>query len=214
VIDVILPALNEARALPLVIARLPNGFRPIVVDNGSTDGTARIAEALGASVVFEAARGFGAACNAGLEASLSEVVCFMDCDASFDAHDLPSVAGPVLAGQADLVLGARRPAHASAWPYHARLANRVLAHAVRHRTGSAISDVGPMRAARREWLLRLGITDRRFGWPLEMILRAAASGWTVAEVPVAYHPRVGRSKVTGTVRGTVLAAHDMIRALA
>jgi len=213
VIDVILPALNEALALPLVIAGLPNGFHPIVVDNGSTDGTARVAQALGASVVFEAARGFGAACHAGLAASSAEFVCFMDCDASFDGSDLPSVAAPVLAGEADLVLGARRPADSCVWPYHARLANRVLAHAVRRRTGYVVSDIGPMRAARRERLLALGTRDRRFGWPLEMILRAAAAGWTVAEVPVAYRPRVGRSKVTGTVRGTVLAVHDMMRAL-
>jgi glycosyltransferase involved in cell wall biosynthesis len=214
VIDVILPALNEARALPFVIPTLPEGFRAIVVDNGSTDGTAQIARVLGASVVFEPTRGFGAACHAGLQKSTSEVVCFMDCDASLDGQDLPSLAGPVLAGEAELVLGARRPLIPSAWPYHARLANRVLARVIRRRTGLLVSDVGPMRAARRESLLGLRICDRRFGWPLEMVLLAAAAGWTVAEVPVAYHPRVGRSKVTGTVRGTALAVHDMMRALA
>ena len=164
--------------------------------------------------MFEPIRGFGAACYAGLQESTSEVVCFMDCDASLDGQDLPSVVGPVLAREADLGLGARRPDVSSAWPYHARLANRVLARVVRRRTGLALSDIGPMRAARRQPLLDLRIRDRRFGWPLEMVLRAAAAGWTVAEVPVAYHPRVGRSKVTGTVRGTALAVHDMMQALA
>ena len=137
----------------------------------------------------------------------------MDCDASFDPRDLPRVADPVLAGEADLMLGARQPDARGAWPLHARAANTVLAVELRRRTEVPLRDLGPMRAARREALLALGIRDRRFGWPLEMVLRAAGAGWTIREVRVAYHPRDGRSKVTGTVRGTVRAVRDMTRVL-
>lgn len=211
--DVILPALDEEAALPWVLARLPSGYRAIVVDNGSTDRTAEVAAELGATVVHEPRRGFGAACWAGLGAADADVVCFMDADASFDPEQLPRVADPVLAGTADLVLGARRPER-GAWPWHARLANRVLATEIRRRSGVAVSDLGPMRAARREGLLSLGLQDRRSGWPLEMVLRAHEAGWRIEEVAIDYRPRVGRSKVTGTVRGTVRAIGDMSRLLA
>jgi len=120
-----------------------------------------------------------------------------------------STAGPVLAGAADLVLGARRPTQWRAWPAHARLANWVLARELRRRTGQSLRDLGPMRAAGRAALLRLGLADRRSGWPLEMVLRAHQLGWRVDEVPVPYRPRTGRSKVTGTVRGTLQAVGDM-----
>lgn len=211
-IDVILPVLDEALGLPRVLGRMPAGYRAIVVDNGSTDGSAAIAAALGATVVAEPRRGFGAACFAGLTAATSEVVCFMDADASLDPRELPSAAGPVVAGAADLVLGARM-AERGAWPVHARLANRALAFELRRRTGVALTDLGPMRAGRREALLALGIEDRRSGWPLEMVLRAVAAGWRVEERPVAYLARAGRSKVTGTVRGTARAVRDMAAVL-
>jgi glycosyltransferase involved in cell wall biosynthesis len=205
VADVVLPVLNECEALPWVLSRMPAGFAPIVVDNGSTDGSGALAQRLGAQVVSEPVPGFGAACFAGLLAARDDVVCFMDCDASLDPRDLPRVAHPVAAGEADLVLGARNgPA-----PLHARVANRLLALELRRRTGVRLTDLGPMRAARREPLLALGIRDRRFGWPLEMVLRAAEAGWTVGEVAVGHRPRAGRSKVTGTVRGTIRAAGDM-----
>lgn len=212
--DVVLPVLNEAEALPWVLERMPDGYRPIVVDNGSDDGSGDVARELGALVVDEPRRGFGAACFAGLEAAGADVVCFMDCDASMLPAELPSVAGPVLAGDADLVLGARRPEGTGAWPWHARAANGVLAWQLRRRTGAPLRDLGPMRAARRRDLLGLGIEDRRFGWPLEMVLRAAAADWRIAEVPVTYLPRTGRSKVTGTVRGTLRATSDMARVMA
>jgi glycosyltransferase involved in cell wall biosynthesis len=213
-IDVVLPALDERAALPQVLASIPRDFRPVVVDNGSTDGTGALARALGADVVVEPMRGFGAACWAGLRAARSELVCFMDCDATLDGADLPRVCAAVADGRADLVLGARRPTEPRAWPMHARLANRAIGGVVSRRTGVVLSDLGSMRAARRVALLDLGVTDRRFGWPLEMVVRAARAGWRVREVPVAYRPRVGRSKVTGTVRGTALAVLDMTRALA
>jgi glycosyltransferase involved in cell wall biosynthesis len=208
VIDVILPVLDEAAALPHVLGGLPPGFRPLVVDNGSTDGSAEVARQLGAEVVEEPRRGFGAACFTGLLAATAEVVCFMDADASFSGDDLPVVAGPVVDGQADLVLGRRTP-EAGAWPRHARVANVVLAAGLRRWSGVAVHDLGPLRAARRTALLGLGIRDRRFGWPLEMVMRAADAAWRIREVPVAYAPRIGRSKVTGTVRGTLRATQDM-----
>jgi glycosyltransferase involved in cell wall biosynthesis len=211
--DVVLPVLDERDALPWVLERMPAGYAPIVVDNGSTDGSGALAARLGARVVVERQRGFGAACWAGLGAAEADVVCFMDCDASFDPRQLPRVADPVGAGRADLVLGARAAAP-GAWPAHARAANAGLAWELRRRTGVPLRDLGPMRAARREGLLALGLRDRRFGWPLEMVLRAAAAGWRVDEVVVDYHPRAGRSKVTGTVRGTVRAMRDMAAVLA
>ena len=211
--DVILPVLNEREALPWVLERMPAGYVPIVVDNGSTDGSGELAASLGALVVVEAVPGFGAACFAGLSAAEGELVCFMDCDASFDPRQLPRVADPVAAGEADLMLGARQPTQRGAWPLHARAANRVLALELRRRTKVPLRDLGPMRAARREALLALGIRDRRFGWPLEMVLRAADAGWRIHEVPVSYHPRDGKSKVTGTLRGTVRAVRDMTNVL-
>jgi glycosyltransferase involved in cell wall biosynthesis len=213
VVDVVLPALDECEALPWVLGRMPEGHRAIVVDNGSTDGSGAVARALGALVVEEHRRGFGAACLAGLQAATADVVCFVDCDGSLDPRELPAVSRPVTAGVADLVLGTRR-AQAGAWPVHARLANRALAAELRRRTGVALTDLGPMRAGRREALLGLRIVDRRSGWPLEMVLRAAAAGWRLGEVEVSYRPRVGRSKVTGTVRGTVRAVRDMAAVLA
>ncbi|WP_372463266.1 glycosyltransferase family 2 protein [Actinospica acidithermotolerans] len=209
-VDVVLPCLDEAAALPYIMSRMPEGYRAIVVDNGSTDGSARIAADLGALVVTEAKRGFGAACHAGLEAAKAPVVCFCDCDGSLDPAQLPRVAGPVLAGEADLVLGRRRPTGTGAWPPHARVANWVLARRLR-RIGIDVRDLGPMRAARREELLGLRQRDRRSGYPLEMVLAAGRAGWTIAETDVDYAPRSGKSKVTGTVSGTVRAVRDMNR---
>lgn len=211
-IDVILPALDEAAALPGVIGSLPDGFRPVVVDNGSTDLTASVAGDLGALVVSEPRRGFGSACYAGLLAATSDLVCFMDCDGSLHGRDLTRVVAPLHAGSADLVLGARQ-ATKGAWPVHARIANRVLAFELRRRVGLALRDLGPMRAMRRVALLDLGLQDRRFGWPLEMVVRAHEAGWRITETAVPYVPREGRSKVTGTVRGTVRTVRDMAAVL-
>jgi glycosyltransferase involved in cell wall biosynthesis len=203
--DVVLPCLDEAAALPWVLGRMPDGYHAIVVDNGSTDGSAEVAAAHGAQIVHEPRRGFGAACHAGLLAATSDVVCFMDADASLDPAELPEVLA--LLHDADLALGRRRPVTRGAWPPHARVGNALVAR----RFG--LRDIGPMRAARRDGLLDLGLTDRRSGYPLEMVLRAVQRGWRVAETDVAYHPRTGRSKVTGTVRGTFQAVRDMRRVL-
>ena len=211
-VDVILPVLDEAAALPWVLGRMPPGFRPLVADNGSSDGSGEIALQLGARLVTEPRRGFGAACHAGLLAARSEVVCFMDCDGSLDPRELPLVAGPVLAGELELMLGARRPER-GAWPLHARVANRALALELRRRSGLDLTDLGPMRAAPRRALLDLAVRDRRFGYPLEMVLLAAAAGWRVGETEVDYRARSGRSKVTGTAIGTARTVADMARAL-
>jgi glycosyltransferase involved in cell wall biosynthesis len=208
-IEVILPVLDEAVALPGVLAGMPDGYSPLVVDNGSSDGSAEVARRHGAQVIHEPRRGFGAACFAGLKAAHSELVCFMDCDGSLDPQELARVVTPVAAGEADLCLG-ERIATPGAWPWHARVANRALAFEVRRRCGVALRDLGPMRAARREGLLALELADRGFGWPLEMVLKAAAAGWVIGEVRVAYRPRAGgRSKVSGSARGTVRAVRDM-----
>jgi glycosyltransferase involved in cell wall biosynthesis len=211
--DVVLPVLNEADNLPWLLERMPAGFAPIVVDNGSTDGSGDVARRLGATVVHEPARGFGSACWAGLQLCRAEIVCFMDADGSLDPLALPYVAGLVARGDADLALS-RRIADRGAWPAHARVANRVLGWQLSRRTGVRLHDLGPMRAIRRDTLLGLGLTDRRSGWPLEMVLKASAAGLTIREIALPYHRRLaGKSKVTGTWRGTLRAAVDMSKLL-
>jgi glycosyltransferase involved in cell wall biosynthesis len=212
-VDVVLPCLNEAQALPWVLSRMPDGYRAVVVDNGSTDGSAQLARDAGALVVHESRRGFGAACQAGLLASQADIVAFMDADGSLDPAQLDRVVGPVVAGAGDLVLAARRPTEHAAWAWHLRLANRELARRMRRRCGIRLRDLGPMRAARRTALLDLGIRDRRSGYPLEMVVRAADAGWRIVEVQADYLPRTGRSKVTGTPLGAARAVRDMSRVL-
>ncbi|MEW1657594.1 glycosyltransferase family 2 protein [Streptomyces sp. NPDC093707] len=208
-VDVVLPCLDEAAALPWVLERIPDGWRAIVVDNGSTDGSAEIARGLGATVVQEPLRGFGAAAHAGLLAADADIVCFCDCDASLDPALLDPFVRAVRDGQSDLVLGRRRPQGRGAWPPHARAGNLVLARMLRRRTGLRLRDLGPLRAARRAALLDLDLTDRRSGYPLQMVVRAADAGWRIEERDVPYRPRTGRSKVTGTWRGTWYAVRDM-----
>lgn len=207
-VDVVLPCLNESGALPWVLSRIPEGYRAIVVDNGSTDGSPEIAASLGALVVHEGRRGFGAAAHAGLLAATADVVAFCDCDGSLDPGQLPGLVERVTDGTADLVLGSRQPQRGS-WPLHARIANIVLAWRLRSLTGESVTDLGPMRAARRTDLLSLGLEDRRSGYPLEMFLKAHLRRWNIAELPVPYAPRTGKSKVTGTLRGTITAVRDM-----
>jgi glycosyltransferase involved in cell wall biosynthesis len=213
-IDVILPCLNEAGALPWLLSRMPASYRPIVADNGSDDGSPAIAADLGATVVHVPRRGYGAACHAGLEAAKTDIVCFMDADGSLDPADLPVVSGLVQRDEADLAMGRRRPQSSGAWPAHARLGNVVIAAALRRRSGVRVHDIGPMRAARREDLLALPISDRRFGYPLETVVRAGEAGWRVSERDVPYYARTGKSKVTGTVGGTVRTVRDMRKVLA
>ncbi|MGI4894459.1 MAG: glycosyltransferase family 2 protein [Janthinobacterium lividum] len=217
-VDVVLPCLDEAEALPWLLPRFPPGFRAIVVDNGSSDGSPEIAAGLGAVVVHEGRRGFGAACHAGLQAATAPVVAFMDADGSLDPAQLPRVLDPVRdAMRTDapprLVLGRRRPTGSPAWPFHLRLANREVCRRLHRASGVRLHDLGPMRAAPRLELLDLGLTDRRSGYPLQMVLRAARADWSVEEVDVDYGPRSGRSKVTGTPLGLLRAVSDMTAVL-
>ncbi|GGN10179.1 glycosyl hydrolase [Lentzea pudingi] len=206
--DVVLPCLDEAAALPAVLASLPPGHRAIVVDNGSSDGSPEVAASLGAVVVHEPRRGYGAAVHTGLLTATSRVVAFADADGSLDLAELPAMAA--LLADADLVVGRRRPVGTGVWPWHARAANAVIASLLRRR-GLAVHDIAPLRVCRREALLALDVRDRAFGYPLELLVRASEAGWRVREVDVAYRPRAAgtKSKVSGSVRGTLRAARDM-----
>jgi glycosyltransferase involved in cell wall biosynthesis len=212
-VEVILPCLNEAAALPWVLDRLPTGYRALVVDNGSTDGSAEIARSWGAFTLEVAQRGYGAACHAGLIAATAELIVIMDCDGSIDPVDLPAMVRPVRDGEAELVVGRRRPRGRGSYPWTLRLANAELARQLRRRAGLMIFDCGPVRAARRTSLLDLDVHDRRSGYPVETLVRAAASGLRVQQVDVAYLPRRGRSKVTGTPFGALRAVRDSRAAL-
>ena len=211
---VILPALDEAAALPAALASFPSGVDLVVVDNGSVDGTAAVAAAHGARVVREGRRGFGSACWAGaLAAPDAEVLAFADADGSFSGADLAAVVGPVLAGEADLVVGSRLRGdrEPGAMSRVAVAENRLLAGACRALFGVPLTDLGPFRAVRRDRLLGLGIVDRGQGWPLEMIGRAGRAGLRVMEVPVRYRRRAGgSSKVSGSLAGTLRAAAAMV----
>jgi glycosyltransferase involved in cell wall biosynthesis len=208
-VDVVLPCLDEAAALPGVLTALPAGYRAIVVDNGSTDGSPEVAAAHGATVVHEPRKGYGAAVHTGLTNARSEIVCFLDADGSLDPAELPPLVAAVEAG-AHLAAGRRVPVARGVWPWHARAGNRVLATVLRRR-GLPVSDIACMRAVRRADLLALDVRDRAFGYPLELLVRATEAGWRVVERDVAYHPRAAgtRSKVSGSVRGTFRAVRDM-----
>jgi glycosyltransferase involved in cell wall biosynthesis len=212
-IEVILPCLNEAAALPWVLDRLPAGYDALVVDNGSTDGSAAIARSFGARILDVAQRGYGSACHAGLVAATGDLVVIMDCDGTLDPVDLPALVRPVQTGEADLVVGRRRPQGRGAYPWTLQLANAALARQLRRRTGLMIFDCGPVRAALRSTLLMLEVQDRRSGYPVETLVKAAAAGLRVRQVDVAYLPRRGRSKVTGTPLGALRAVWDSRAAL-
>lgn len=226
-VTVVLPARDEAGALPDVLRRIPAAYEVVVVDNASTDDTAAVAERLGALVVYEATPGYGAAVHTGLLAALSEVVCFMDSDGSVDPGELPAMVAlldrDALSGESsvsradgrvDLVVGRRRPTGKGAWPWHARAGNAVFAARLRRRTGIPVHDLGSVRVTRRIPLLELGVEDRRFGYPIELLVRAARAGWQVREVDVHYAPRsAGRSKVTGSISGTARALRDFAAAM-
>lgn len=212
--DVLLPCLDEADALPWILGRMPTSFRPLVIDNGSRDGSGQLAADLGATVVQAERRGYGAACHIGLIAATAPLVAVMDADATLDPRQLPDVIDPLLADEADLVVGVRRPGQRRAQPWTLRLANAELARRVRRRTGLSLRDIGPMRAARREGLLDLDVQDRRSGYPVETVVRAADAGWRIAAVDTDYLVRRGRSKVTGTPLGAWRAVRDISTVLA
>ena len=213
--DLILPCRDEAAALVTLLPRVPDGFRVVVVDNGSRDGTAEVARGLGATVVNETVPGYGSAIDAGLRAAAAEFVAFMDGDGSFDPADLLLLLAEVSSGRADAAVGRRRPARRGVWPWHARLGNWLVVSWLRRRIGLPLHDLAAIRVMRRDDLLALGIQDRRFGYPVELLQSAVSAGWRFAERDVAYLPRSEgtRSKVSGSVRGTVRTARDFYRVL-
>jgi glycosyltransferase involved in cell wall biosynthesis len=210
-VTVIIPALNEAGNIRRLVedVRATAPVTVLVVDNGSQDATAQEALAGGARLVREPRHGYGYACAAGIAAAEgADVLVFLDGDYSFLPADLPHLLAPILADQADLVLGSRELGHIApgAMPAHQRLGNRLVAWLVKRLYGLQVSDLGPYRAVRRAWLGRLDMREMTYGWPAEMIVKAARRGARICEVPVSYHARqAGRSKVSGSLRGAILA---------
>lgn len=212
-ITVVIPCRNEAEALPGVLAAVPAGYRTVVVDNGSTDTTATVAAEHGARVVAEERPGYGAAVQAGIAAAETELVAVLDGDGSMDPGELPGLVRAVRTG-ADLAVGRRRPTDRGTWPWHTRLGNRVVAGRLRRRYGLPVHDIGAMRVARRDRLESLGRLHDRFGYPLELLVRAAASGWVVREIDISYRPRTGgKSKISGSARGSLRATRDFLSVL-
>jgi len=212
----IVPALNEAAVIGELVRRVPRDVvdEVIVVDNASTDATAAVAREAGARVVSEPRRGYGAACFAGVTAIPPDtgVVVFIDADGSQRPEEIPQVLAPIVAGRADLVLGARvLDEH---HPLHAAVGTRLVARFVAWRWRVSITDFGPLRAIRADLLPRLCMRDRASGWPVEMVIKAAALGARIVEVPVSHSSRIaGRSKVSGTFRGTVRAGYGFLSAV-
>lgn len=219
-IAALLPALNEAQALPRVLPALPSYLRVVVVDNGSIDDTSHIARALGAEVVSEPRRGYGRAIQAGirwLEASgpdqQPDIVVVLDADASDDPQDLTSLLEPILQGKADFVLGSRTLGQRDpgAMPFQQRFGNTLATLLLWYRLGHRFTDFGPFRALRFSSLQALRLDDPDFGWNVQMQQRAVRQGLRIVEVPVHYRPRIGQSKISGTLKGTVLAGITILR---
>ena len=210
-VSVIIPTHNEACSISRVLADIPRDLvtEVVVVDSNSTDGTPEIAASRGARVVHEPRRGYGRACLTGLaSADAPDVVVFLDGDYSDRPAELPLLLAPITEGRADITLGSRlgeQRIH-EALPWHSAIGNRVAASLINLLYGVKISDLGPFRAARADVLRELALEEATYGWAVEMILKGALQGFRIVEVPVSYYPRIGKSKISGTVRGTVGAA--------
>jgi glycosyltransferase involved in cell wall biosynthesis len=214
-VSLIIPALNEADCLAPLLAEVPSGVAQevIVVDNGSTDDTAGVARRCGARVVLEPRRGYGHACAAGTAAASGEVLAFMDGDGSFVPTELAMLLAPLQSDEADLVVGSRMRGGmtAGAMPSHQVVGNQLVAWLMRQLYGLALTDLGPFRAIRRDLLLALNLQELTYGWPVEMLVKAARHHARIVEIPVSYRARfAGQSKVGGTVRGTVLAMYRIL----
>jgi glycosyltransferase involved in cell wall biosynthesis len=210
-VSVIIPTRNEVLAISRVLADLPANLvnEVLVVDSNSTDGTPEIAAKMGACVVHEPRRGYGRACLTGLAcADAPDVVVFLDGDYSDRPSELPILLAPIIEGRADITLGSRLQGRrsAGALPWHQVLGNRLAASLIRLLYGLEITDLGPFRAGRAEVLRALALEETTYGWAVEMILKGALQGCRIVEVPVSYHPRIGKSKISGTLKGTIGAA--------
>lgn len=210
-VSVIIPTHNEAQAIGHVLADLPSDLvtEVIVVDSNSTDGTPDLARRMGAQVIQEPRRGYGRACLTGLaNAENPDAVVFLDGDYSDRPSELPTLLAPIIEGRADITLGSRLggKSNAGALPWHQSFGNRLAAGLIRFLYGVKITDLGPFRAGRAEVLRVLGLEEATYGWAVEMILKGAVAGFRIVEVPVSYYPRIGKSKIGGTVKGTVGAA--------
>jgi glycosyltransferase involved in cell wall biosynthesis len=206
-VSVIIPTHNEAQAIARVLGDLPAQFvsEVLVVDSNSTDGTPDIAAQMGARVLREPRRGYGRACLTGLAAAEApDIVVFLDGDYSDRPDELPLLLAPILAGRADITLGSRLAKRNvdGALPWHSVLGNRLAAAMIRALYGVRVTDLGPFRAARADVLRQLELQEETYGWAVEMILKGALAGFRILEVPVSYYPRIGKSKISGTVRGT------------
>jgi glycosyltransferase involved in cell wall biosynthesis len=215
VCDLVLPCKDEGPALRDLLPRIPSQFSVIVVDNNSTDDTAEVAAGLGAQVVHESRPGYGAAVHAGVMAATADYLAVMDGDGSFDPDELLVLLADVTSGRADVAVGRRRPVRSGVWPWHARAGNQLIVAWLRRRIRMEAHDIAPMRVCRRQALLDLGVEDRRFGYPVELLQRLTRAGWRVSEHDVGYHPRAEgtRSKVSGSVVGTVRTARDFWKVL-
>jgi glycosyltransferase involved in cell wall biosynthesis len=214
-IAVIIPALNEEEAIGVVVREVPRDLvtEVIVADNGSVDRTAEVARAAGARVIREPRRGYGAACLAGAMAvSEADILVFLDGDRSDDPSEMPIVLRPILEGRADLVIGSRSAerTQAGALTSHQRLGNRLVTWMLHLLYGLTLTDIGPFRAIPAEVLRNLGMEHRTYGWPVEMIVKAAKKGYRVVNVPVSCRKRIGQSKVAGTVKGSLLAGYHLL----
>lgn len=207
-VSVIIPTHNEAQAIERVLADLPSGLTTevIVVDSNSNDGTPELAARAGARVIHEPRRGYGRACLSGLAAAHSpDIVVFLDGDYSDRPSELPTLIAPIADGRADITLGSRLSGNANsrALPWHQSLGNRFAAGLIRLLYGLDITDLGPFRAGRADVLRDLNLQETTYGWAVEMILKGALAGFRVVEVPVSYYPRIGKSKISGTLKGTL-----------
>jgi len=208
--DVIIPTLNEAESLRYVLSEIPNEAvsEVILVDGGSMDDTVPIAKAGGARVVIEKQRGYGLACTTGVNHADGDILVFMDGDGADNPSQIPALINPILTGQADMVLGSRLAGYIipGTMPWHQRVGNRLSAKLIHLLYELPITDLSPFRAVNREKLLTLDLQDMTYGWPTEMIVKAARQKWRILEIPVTYRSRIGgKSKISGTIRGTVLA---------
>lgn len=210
-VSVVIPTYNEARSIARVLDEIPASLvtEVLVVDADSIDGTREIAAARGARVIVEPRRGYGRACLTGLAAANEpDTVVFLDGDYSDRPRELGRLIDPIREGGADIVLGSRLSGGLApgAMPWHAVFGNRLAATLIRWLYGISLTDLGPFRAARSEVLRALELREMTYGWPVEMVTRAAMRGYRVMEVPVSYHPRIGVSKISGTLRGSIGAA--------